>query len=151
MYCTNCGSQLPDGTDVCQNCGTVNKTAEAKPEQTHAEQQTQTPAPETPPAPTTVTVNLPPIKIPDSGAVGSFLSFETMITPMFIKIIYIIGVIGCFISGIAIGIRAGGVGGFFVGILAIIGMQIALRIYCEIMMVFFAIRGDVLEIKRNMK
>jgi len=49
MYCTNCGNQLPDGTDVCQNCGTVNKITEAKPEQTHAEQQTQTPAPETPP------------------------------------------------------------------------------------------------------
>ena len=151
MYCSNCGNQLPDGAAVCPNCGTAIKTGEVKPEQSQVEQQSQAPASAASPAPTTVTVNLPPIKLPDSGTVGSFLNFDTMITPMIIKIIYIIGVIGCFISGIAAGIAVGGAAGFFVGILAIIGLQVALRIYCELMMLFFGIRKDVLEIKRNMK
>jgi hypothetical protein len=73
---------------------------------------------------------------------GDFLAFRKFMTPVFIQIIFWIGVAGIVIFGFVSliagltspGQALGGVLGFF------IGMPIGLvlwRVYCEILMVFF--------------
>jgi hypothetical protein len=84
---------------------------------------------------------------------SDFWSFRTMITPVIIEIIFWIGVIVCLIGG-GIMIFSGfsgyhtgqaqtlwtGLGVFFLGPLVV-------RVYCEILIVFFRINETLTEIK----
>jgi uncharacterized protein DUF4282 len=82
-----------------------------------------------------------------SGAMGEFLRFETMITPVVIQIIFWIGVVVTVIAGF---IQLFG-GGFAVitGLLTIILGPIAVRIYCEIIIIFFKINDHLRAIQQN--
>jgi hypothetical protein len=90
-----------------------------------------------------------------------FLAFRRMITPIIIQIIFWIGVIGVFISGIVTIATAkdtgyyGGdhweagqiAGGIFLMILG----PLAVRIWCEILILFFRMNETLTEIKNNTK
>ncbi|MDY6846489.1 MAG: DUF4282 domain-containing protein [Chloroflexota bacterium] len=91
-----------------------------------------------------------------------FFSFERMITPAIIKIIFWIGFIGSIIGGIVVfatslisGISDGGVfsillglvGGALVGILAFAVGALITRIYCELMILVFRINETLTDIK----
>jgi hypothetical protein len=76
---------------------------------------------------------------------NEFLSFDTMITPLIIKIVFWIGVAGCVIGGIVMMIQ----GSFLTGLLVLVLGPICVRIYCEILIVIFRIHESLVEIKHN--
>ncbi len=90
-----------------------------------------------------------------------FLAFRRMITPIIIQIIFWIGVIGVFISGIIV-IATAHNNGYYGGdrwesgqiaggiVLMILG-PLAVRIWCEILILFFRMNETLTEIKNNTK
>lgn len=82
-----------------------------------------------------------------------FFAFRTMITPVIIQIIFWVGVAFCIIFGLGaifIGSRYGS-GGTFYGILLLFLGPVAVRIYCEILIVFFRINETLTEIKHSLE
>lgn len=84
---------------------------------------------------------------------SDFWSFRSMVTPLIIQIIFWIGVIACLVGGailIILGLSGyqpdrgqylwTGIGVFLLGPLAV-------RVYCEILIVFFRINETLTEIK----
>ena len=72
-----------------------------------------------------------------------FLTFKKMITPVIIQILFWIGVVGAVIGGIA---QMGQ--SFIMGLLMVIIGPIAVRIYCELIIVIFSINDNLREIKK---
>lgn len=84
---------------------------------------------------------------------NDFLSFRTMITPVIIQIIFWVGVALCIIFGLAailVGSRYGN-GGPVWGILVLIFGPVLVRIYCEILIIFFRINETLTEIKHTLE
>lgn len=93
----------------------------------------------------------------------NFMSFERMITPIIIKILFWIGLIGSAISGLVIfftlligGISNRGFGaiiggfllGILLGILAFALGALVTRIYCELLILAFRINETLTDIKQ---
>ncbi len=81
-----------------------------------------------------------------------FLTFRTMLTPILIQAVFWIGVAICVVMGLAfIGSGAtaqyGGGPNVAKGLLILILGPLAVRIYCEILIVFFRINETLTEIK----
>lgn len=74
-------------------------------------------------------------------------SFDTMITPVVIKIAFWIGVIGCVIGGIGMFFNGSGV---VSGLLCILLGPVLVRIYCEIIIVIFKIFQALKQIENNL-
>jgi hypothetical protein len=74
-------------------------------------------------------------------------SFDTMITPVIIKIVFWIGVIGCVIGGIGMFFNDSGVVG---GLLCILLGPVVVRIYCELIIVVFKIFQALKQIENNL-
>ncbi|MGI6740482.1 MAG: DUF4282 domain-containing protein [Brevefilum sp.] len=96
----------------------------------------------------------------------SFLSFERMITPIIIKVLFWIGLIGSILSGVVIffgaliaGINEGGFGpilvGFLLGLLGgtlvIVFGALITRIYSELLILAFQINETLADIKQILK
>lgn len=92
----------------------------------------------------------------------SFLSFERMITPIIIKVLFYIGLIGSLIGGIMVffgaivaGISNGGagaiiggfVGGLIAGLLVMFLGVLTTRIYAELLILVFRINETLTDIK----
>ena len=95
-----------------------------------------------------------------------FFSFERMITPVIIKVLFWIGLIGSGVAGIASfftillgGIARGGVGqilgGFLLGLIAAVVTfalgALVTRIYTELLILFFRINETLTDIKSLLK
>jgi hypothetical protein len=79
-----------------------------------------------------------------------FWAFRTMITPVIIQIIFWIGVGLCIIGGIVLIATPGrypGTPNALKGLLLLIFGPIGVRIYCEILIIFFRINETLTEIK----
>lgn len=81
-----------------------------------------------------------------------FLSFDKMITPMIIKILFWVGValsvlvgLGTIISGLN-SYYGGGVE-ILMGLFMIILGPVVVRIYCELLIIFFKMQESITEIK----
>jgi hypothetical protein len=74
-------------------------------------------------------------------------SFDTMITPVVIKIVFWIGVIGCVIGGIGMFFNGSGI---ISGLLCILLGPVLVRIYCEIIIVIFKIFQALKQIENNL-
>jgi hypothetical protein len=86
--------------------------------------------------------------------VNDFFSFRTMITPIIIQIIFWIGVVLCIIFGIGymlIGSQYYGSAAPVWGLLMIIFGPLVVRIYCEILIIFFRINETLTEIKHTLE
>jgi hypothetical protein len=92
----------------------------------------------------------------------NFLSFERMITPVIIKVLFYIGLVVSVIGGIVVfigsviaGFADGGVGsillgligGLIGGILTVFLGALATRIYAELLILFFRINETLTDIK----
>jgi hypothetical protein len=92
----------------------------------------------------------------------NFLSFERMITPIIIKILFYIGLIGSLVGGIVVfftsvigGFADGRPGPIFVGLLGgllggaltIVLGALAIRIYAELLILIFRINETLTDIK----
>ncbi len=92
--------------------------------------------------------------IKQGGLVKTFLSFDKMITPTLIKVIFYIGIIVSFLSGIGMiisGTKAyfGGGVQVIMGILVCLISPVIVRVYCELLMVIFKIHESLVEIKNK--
>ena len=138
MFCMNCGVAMTADNPACPACGKSNAPS-GKP------QNTSGPA-------------IPP-ELTGPGGFSRFLNFEFMITPVFIKWIFILGAIGIII-GTGITVLAGlglmvsgsfgtGVLTFFSAIIfGVLGL-IWFRIVCEMINLFFAMHKELIEIKKK--
>ncbi len=68
---------------------------------------------------------------------GEFLTFRKFITPVVIQIIFWIGVALSIIGGIYFMATAPGAGAILMGLLTIVLGPIFVRIYCEVLIIFF--------------
>jgi hypothetical protein len=92
----------------------------------------------------------------DLKAVSSpkdWLSFDKMIAPIIIKILFWIGSVAFIIYGIVIIInslgRHGSVAIFFGGLLTMILGPIMVRVWCEILIVIFKIHDSLVDMKNK--
>lgn len=83
----------------------------------------------------------------EQDAVKDFLAFKKMITPTFIQVIFWLGVAGCVIGGLAAMFTVD----FLQGLIMLILGPIMVRIYCEIMIVFFRMQQSLHEMNSKMK
>ncbi|MBT0348324.1 DUF4282 domain-containing protein [Morganella morganii subsp. morganii] len=82
----------------------------------------------------------------------SLLTFDQMITPKLITVLYWLGLIGVLFSGIAtIFVSNAYDGGFFSGLATIIFGGLGVRISCELIILSFNIYGKLKEIAENTK
>ncbi len=81
---------------------------------------------------------------------SDFWAFRKMVTPVIIQIIFWVGVIACVIGGlflIAAGSKNTGEQWVLKGALLLVFGPLAVRVYCEILIVFFRINETLTEIK----
>jgi hypothetical protein len=76
---------------------------------------------------------------------GEYLTFEKMIAPVVIQVIFWIGVVGVVIAGLVTLFSSS----FLAGLATIILGPLVIRIYCEILLVFFRILDNLREINAN--
>jgi hypothetical protein len=85
-----------------------------------------------------------------------FWAFRTMVTPIIIQILFWIGVITCLITGAIMVIYGathfhGGQGQYlWKGVLLFVLGPLGVRVYCEILIIFFRINETLTEIKHAM-
>lgn len=77
--------------------------------------------------------------------VGEFLAFRKMITPLIIQIVFWIGVVGCVIWSIMF-FSFGGMA-IVMGLLVLVVGPLAVRIYCELLIVMFRIYSELVAIR----
>jgi hypothetical protein len=84
---------------------------------------------------------------------NDFFAFRTMITPVIIQIIFWVGVALCILFGI--GFIIGGITAdarfAVIGFITLILGPILVRIYCEILIIFFRINETLTEIKHTLE
>jgi hypothetical protein len=76
---------------------------------------------------------------------GEYLTFEKMIAPVVIQILFWIGLVIVVISGLITLFTVSFISGLVIIILGPIGV----RIYCEVLLVFFRILDNLREINAN--
>jgi hypothetical protein len=85
---------------------------------------------------------------------SDFWAFRTMVTPVIIQILFWIGVILCLIIGgimIVMGLSQGGTPDYlWKGVLLFLLGPLGVRVYCEILIVFFRINETLTEIKHDL-
>lgn len=80
---------------------------------------------------------------------NDFITFRRMLTPILIQIVYWLATVGVVIAGLislAVGEDAAGRLG---GVAMLILGPLAVRVYCEILMVVFGMNETLSEIRRN--
>jgi hypothetical protein len=84
-----------------------------------------------------------------------FLKFRKMITPAIIQILFWVGVVVTVIGSLvtmatSFGRYGGGVGTFLAGLLMLVLGPVVVRIYCELLILFFRMNETLTEIKDNL-
>ena len=86
-----------------------------------------------------------------SSQLGDFIAFRTMITPVIIQLLSLIGAIASVVLGVLMITSAyGDEEQIILGILAIIFGPFAVRIWCEFMILFFRMNQTLTEIKNKL-
>ncbi len=84
-----------------------------------------------------------------------FLKFRKMITPAIIQVLFWVGVAVCVIAGLvtmaySFDSYSGGVGVFLSGLLMLLLGPVIVRIYCELLILFFRMNENLTEIKNSL-
>ena len=84
-----------------------------------------------------------------------FLAFRTMLTPLLIQAVFWVGVVICVIAGLiyilsGVG-QYGGGPNVLKGVILLFLGPIAVRIYCEILIIFFRINETLTEIQHTLE
>ena len=84
-----------------------------------------------------------------------FLAFRTMLTPLLIQAVFWVGVVICVIAGLiyilsGVG-QYGGGPNVVKGVILLFLGPIAVRIYCEILIIFFRINETLTEIQHTLE
>lgn len=84
---------------------------------------------------------------PRTFSLSSFLSFEHMLAPIFIRVLYVLGILACIFFGVGAIFRGGGLVGLVGGLLAMIVGVFFVRIGCEGLIVAFQINETLSDIR----
>jgi hypothetical protein len=126
MYCTKCRAGLPEGAKFCGSCGAPAGGEGAKSQPLFGVGPTQS----------------------DKLTGRDFVTFQRMITPAIIQVLFWIGVVGSIVGGITT-IATGGGAGVAGGIVMLILGPIWVRVLCEVLIVVFRINENLTDIKHN--
>ena len=88
------------------------------------------------------------------GTLMDYLTFRRMITPIIIQIIFWIGAVLSSLSGIGLmiaGLKMKEVGDMFLGFFVMILGAVLVRIYCELLIIFFRMNETLTEIRNDLK
>ena len=77
---------------------------------------------------------------------NDFLSFRKMITPVFIQAIFLIGAVLAVLGALITMFR----GMFFIGLVYLVLGPLLVRIYCELLILFFKIHEEVTAIRAHL-
>ncbi|MBM4294578.1 MAG: DUF4282 domain-containing protein [Deltaproteobacteria bacterium] len=83
-----------------------------------------------------------------------FLAFRTMVTPVIIQVIFWVGVVLCIIIGLFLLVLGNEIAGYkstWTGLGLIFLGPLGVRIYCEILIIFFRINETLTEMKHLME
>jgi len=135
MFCSECGHRLEEGNTNCSSCASVKN-----------ENQPQPPAP----------LNAPS-QNNNQGAfsgfnVQDFLNFNIMITPLIMKIFYIVGVVGITLGLFVMAVLTMRfqVGLGLLQLFVFLPVSLILhRVFCEQLMLFFSIRKELMDINKK--
>ena len=157
MKCTNCSNEQASGK-FCGKCGTpLQVTDQTKIEEVTVPQSlTETTATITNESVAEPTPNpAPPIQPNAEGTsfIQEFLHFDKMITPSIIKIIFWIGsgltiLFGLFLMISGAASDYGGGAQVFLGLLSILIGPFVIRIYCELLILFFKIHETLQDMSK---
>ena len=91
-----------------------------------------------------------------NSKVKNFLTFQKMLTPIIIQVIFWISVTACVVLGITLIVKGAGAsfsGGKIVleGILFLLLGPLVVRLYCEVLIILFRINDSLVAIKENTK
>ena len=93
---------------------------------------------------------------------GSYFSFERMITPGFVKVVYFLGFIAITAAGVALAVWAGmqlndatidrllGWRYVAVGVVAVLVGNIVWRVFCELWIVLFGIHEELVSVRHGL-
>ena len=88
---------------------------------------------------------------------GDFLKFKKMITPTIMQVLFWVGVVVAFVGGLATVISSfyldvdEGAGFYFIaGLIAMFLGPVFVRIYCELIISFFRMNENLIEIKESL-
>ena len=79
---------------------------------------------------------------------GDFLAFRKMITPLVIQVLFWLGVVGAVGAGLFLLVAADGIQKL-IGLAMVVGGPIAVRIYCELLIVAFKMHECLNDIADN--
>jgi hypothetical protein len=84
-----------------------------------------------------------------------FLKFRKMITPTIIQVLFWVGVVVSVIAGLATMVMSfsdygGGAGTFFAGLLMLVLGPVMVRVYCELLILFFRMNETLTDIKNGL-
>ena len=90
-----------------------------------------------------------------SDKVDDFIKFRKMITPAIIQVLFWVGAVvsvltGLVTMGTSFGRYGGGAAAFLGGLLIIILGPVVVRIYCELLILFFRMNETLTEIKNGL-
>ena len=92
--------------------------------------------------------------LPGSEKQKGFWDFGLMITPMLIKVIYIVGAIVVTLGGVGAmvaGAQASGFWGFLMGLVSLVMGNVLWRVWCELLIVVFRILDTLKEIEGHVR
>lgn len=85
---------------------------------------------------------------PSGFRFGNLLSFERMLTPVIIRVVYLLGIILCVFFGLGAALRGGDLMALIGGIFGMVIGIFSVRIACEALIVAFQINETLSDIKR---
>jgi hypothetical protein len=139
MICQNCGKEIPDGSKFCPYCG-------ANQFETLLKKQSSP--------------SYSDVSSRESYSGGGYFSFRTMVTPIIVKWVYVIGMIAITIGGLVTmfggrgssyyGYYSSG-GNFWTGLLIIVGGNLIWRVVCESIILLFSIHEILASIEKRIK
>jgi len=85
-----------------------------------------------------------------------FLKFRKMITPVIIQVLFWVGVVGTVIAALVVmamsfGSSGGGAAQFLGGLVMLVLGPVVVRIYCELLILFFRINETLTDIKNGLE
>lgn len=152
ISCQHCGASVSEESLFCDNCGRP-----LPPRAATGGQASQGPtSPPTWPGARGGQAASRPVYHEYSGGVRDFLSFRKMITPIIIQIIFWVGVGFCLLGGLIMIVmgattRFGGGVQVLSGLLLFFLGPIAVRIYCELLIVFFRMNETLTDLRHLME
>lgn len=84
------------------------------------------------------------------GLLSRFFTFRAMISPVLIKIMYVLGTLGLLVGGVTMIVAKSSDKDIFIGAAMIIGV-LPWRIICELWILFFSIHEVLVSVERGKK